>query len=162
VQEGSPGGLFAPGVQWERSFRFQPRCDQHGPFSAVVRIGPYSARELIPALPCFRTPKEIAAFRRACIRRWNGAGNRANRELVFQGRFDHGTLFRSSSATEVERCGPQLVSSDFNRWLLAYRVNDRWWSIERDSRAELAPIEPFFDARPVAVRLDGRLALRAG
>jgi hypothetical protein len=154
------GGLFAAGIQEERTFRFQPSCDLQGPFSATVRVGPYSARAAIPVLPCLRTSSEIAAFHRDCVRSWNGPGNRANREFVAAERFDHAVLFRSSDATTAERCGLHLVSSASGRWLLAYRIAARWWSIERfRSGSESPEIDSFHDDRPAVVRQDGALAL---
>lgn len=153
------GGLFGPGVQEERTFRFQPRCDQRGPFSAAVRVGPYSARATIPAVPCLRTATEVAAFHRECVRRWNAA-NPANRALVAAGGYNIGVLFRSSDATEVERCGLQFVSSQTARWLLAFRVADRWWSIERVGVGDPPSASDFYDTRQVQIRPDGTILLR--
>jgi hypothetical protein len=155
VQEGNPGGLFAPGVQWERTFRYHPRCDERGPFLAVVHIGPYSARGAIQAMPCLRTAQEIAVFQRGCVRSWNGPANRENRELVVEGRFDSATLFRTSD----EICGLQLISIQTGRWLLAFRRARGHWVIERTGRSDRSSGDGLHDAVPVEVRLDGRLRL---
>lgn len=156
------GGLFAPGVQEERTFRFQPHCDQRGPFEAVVRVGPYAARAAIPVIPCLRAAQELAAFQRDCVRSWNDPANRLNLTFVAERPFDMGVLFRSSDVTTVERCGLHLVSSETVRWLLAYRVADRWWSIERYRTGDPPSGSDFHDAVPVEVRRDGTLALTAG
>lgn len=153
LQEGSPGGLFAPGVEWERTFRLHPSCDQRGPFSAVARAGPYSARAEIPPHPCFRTAAELAAFQRGCVRSWNAAWNGPLRERVVAGRFDIATLFRSSGAVEVERCGVHFVSMKTARSLVAYRVLDRSWSLEPGRP------EAVYDNRPAVVRHGGTVAL---
>jgi hypothetical protein len=155
VQEGSPGGLFAPGVEWERTLRFQPRCDQRGPFSAVVRVGPYSARAEIPAVPCFRTAAEVAAFHRDCVRSWNAGWNRPRRGRVVAGSFDIATLFRASDAVEVERCAVHFLSSATAESLVAYRAFARSWSLPGSPEAA-------YDDRPAEIRPDGALALADG
>jgi hypothetical protein len=155
------GGLFAPGVREERTFRFQPSCGQQGPFTAVVQVGPYSARAVIPVVPCFRTAAEIAAFQRECVRSWNAAWNRA-REFVAERRFNIAVVFRSSDVRTVERCGLYLVSSETAEWLLAYRVADRWWSIERYRTGDPPGSSDFHDTRSVEIGPEGTLSLTAG
>ena len=156
------GGLFAPGVQEERTFRFQPQCDQAGPFEAVVRAGHYSARAAIPVIPCLRTAKGLAAFQRDCVRSWNDRANRENLRFVAERRFDIAVLIRSSDVTTVERCGLQLVSSETAQWLLAYKVGERSWSIERYRTGNPPRASDFHDTRLVEIGSDGRLSLGAG
>jgi hypothetical protein len=155
------GGLSAPGVQSERTFRYHPRCRERGPFEALARVGPYSDRALIIPFPCLRSAKEVAAFHRECVRSWNAA-NPANSPFVVEGGFDIAVLFRSSNTTEVDRCGLHLVSSQTARWMLAYRVAERWWSIERQGQGDPPSVSDFYDTQQVEVRPNGTIALRNG
>lgn len=46
--EGALDGLYLPGYEERVAFRYRPTCAEHGPFRAVVRAGPYTARRIIP------------------------------------------------------------------------------------------------------------------
>jgi hypothetical protein len=59
--EGSYSGFFASGVERVIAFRYSPRCDERGPFVAIVRAGDYAVRERIPVLRCGIGAQEVAA-----------------------------------------------------------------------------------------------------
>jgi hypothetical protein len=45
-------GLWSPNSQHIAQFRYSPACNERGPFLAVVRAGPYTAQQRVPALRC--------------------------------------------------------------------------------------------------------------
>jgi hypothetical protein len=49
---GAFSGSWSPNSQHIAQFRYSPACNERGPFLAVVRAGPYTAQQRIPALRC--------------------------------------------------------------------------------------------------------------